>query len=59
MKQELTTENKAQSANINRAAYLLYMVLVVFQLVTRDYEWALANMGILWFKMFTYWSALI
>lgn len=46
MKQEITANNKTQSDNINRAAYILYMVLVVFQLITEDYEWAITNMGI-------------
>ena len=46
MKKEITVENKAQSASINRVAYVLYIVLVLFQLITGDYDWAVANMGI-------------
>lgn len=46
MKQELTAENKTRSNCINRSAYILYMMLVVFQLLTGDYESAVANMGI-------------
>ncbi len=46
MKQELTAKNEAQSAKINRAAFVLHMVLVVFQLVAGNYEWAVVNMGI-------------
>lgn len=46
MKQAITTENNAQSNKINRLAYILYMVLVLFQFITGSYEWAVANMGI-------------
>jgi hypothetical protein len=46
MKQALMAENKAQSNNINRAANILYLVLILFQLITGDYDWAIANTGI-------------
>jgi hypothetical protein len=46
MKQIITVKCRRQSTNINRAAYILYMVLVLFQLITGDYDWAVANMGI-------------
>jgi hypothetical protein len=46
MKKEITAENKAQSAAINRVAYILYMVLVLFQVIIADYDWAVANMGV-------------
>lgn len=46
MKQEITADNKTQSAKINRIAYLLYMVLVVYLLFSGQYDWALANMGV-------------
>ena len=46
MKQEITIEKKIQSDKINQLAYILYMVLVLFQLVTEDYDWAVANLGI-------------
>jgi len=29
-----------------KAAYILYLVLILFQLITGDYDWAIANMGI-------------
>lgn len=46
MKQTVTSGKKAQSTYINRAAYILYLVLVLFQVITGEYDWAVANMGI-------------
>ncbi|MGZ5220685.1 MAG: hypothetical protein ACXWC7_11415 [Chitinophagaceae bacterium] len=46
MKQEISVDNKTQSNKINRLAYMLYMLLVLFQLITGEYDWAVANMGI-------------
>ena len=46
MKQTIPAENNGQSNGINRVAYILYLVLVLFQLITGDYDWAVANLGI-------------
>lgn len=46
MKQEITAKIKAQSAQINRFAYILYMILVVYLAVKGNYELALTNMGV-------------
>ncbi len=46
MKQEITAKNKAQTIQVNRWAYILYMVLVIYLLFKGDYDWALANMGV-------------
>ncbi|CAN5410486.1 hypothetical protein BH10BAC2_BH10BAC2_42040 [soil metagenome] len=46
MKQAITAKNIAKSNKINRYAYVLYMILVVYQLCKGDYDWAATNMGI-------------
>lgn len=46
MKQELTAKCDKQSVQINRFAYILYMVLVAYLLFKGDIEWAISNMGI-------------
>lgn len=45
MKETITVCNKPQSTNINRAGYILFLVLVLFQVIKGDYDWAVANMG--------------
>ncbi len=46
MKQAITAKSKAQSTQIYRCAYILYMVLVIYLAIKGDYEWALTNMGV-------------
>lgn len=46
MKQAITAKSKAQSTQINRYAYILYMVLVIYLVFKGDYDCALTNMGI-------------
>jgi len=46
MKQVISKVNETQSASINRAAYILYLVLVLYQWIIGDYYWAVTNMGI-------------
>ncbi len=46
MKQVITAKSKTQSNKINRYAYILYMVLVVYLFLKGDYNWAVTNMGI-------------
>jgi hypothetical protein len=46
MKQAITSEQRIQSNRINRLAYGLYLVLVVYLLIIGDYEWAVTNLGI-------------
>ncbi len=46
MKQAITAKSKAQSNKINRYAYILYMVLVLYLVIKGDYDWAVTNMGI-------------
>ncbi len=46
MKQAITAKNKAQTIQVNRWAYILYIVLVVYLVFKGDYDWALTNMGI-------------
>jgi formate/nitrite transporter FocA (FNT family) len=35
-----------KSNQINRYAYILYIILVIYLVIKGDYEWAVANMGI-------------
>jgi tetratricopeptide (TPR) repeat protein len=46
MKQAITAKSKAQSKQINRYAYILYMILVIYLVFKGDYDWALTNMGV-------------
>jgi hypothetical protein len=46
MKQVITTKNNAQSTQINRYAYILFMGLVIYLVFKGDYDWALTNMGV-------------
>lgn len=46
MKQELTANQNRQTKQINRYAYILYLILVAYLLIKGDIEWAVANMGI-------------
>ncbi len=46
MKPAITAKCKAQSKQINRCAYIFYMVLVIYLIIKGDYEWALTNMGV-------------
>lgn len=46
MKQELTVKSCSQSTRINRYAYALYMVLVIYLAIKGDYEWAFINLGV-------------
>lgn len=46
MKQELTANQNRQTKQINRYAYILYLILVAYLLIKGDIEWAAANMGI-------------
>lgn len=46
MKQSITTKQKTQSNLINRYAYILYLILVIYQLAIGDIEWAVTNLGI-------------
>lgn len=46
MKKELTTIQHKQSVQVNRVAYILYLVLVAYLLFKGDFEWAAINMGI-------------
>ena len=46
MKQELTVQQQKQSVQINRFAYILFLLLVAYLLVRGDIEWATVNMGI-------------
>ena len=46
MKQELSLKTCSKSTRINRYAYALYMVLVIFLAIKGDYEWAFINLGV-------------
>lgn len=46
MKQAITAKSTRRLININRVGYILYLVLVIFQISTGKYDWAVANMGI-------------
>ena len=46
MKQELIAKCDKQSMQVNRLAYLLYLVLVAYLFFKGDIEWAIANLGI-------------
>ncbi len=46
MKQAVTTEQRTQSNRINRVAYGLFLILVVYLLIVGDYEMAVTNLGI-------------
>ncbi len=46
MKQAITSKQCIQSNYINRGAYILYLILVVYLLIKGDYEWALTNLGV-------------
>lgn len=46
MKQELTANKQKQSIQVNRFAYILYLILVFYLLIKGDLEWAIINMGI-------------
>lgn len=46
MKQAIMTNKTIQSNRINRYAYGIYLLLVVYLLIKGDYEWAVTNMGI-------------
>jgi hypothetical protein len=46
MKQELIAKCDKQSMQVNRLAYLLYMVLVAYLFFKGDIEWAITNLGI-------------
>lgn len=43
---QVTSTTKSQTAGGYRLAYFIYLVLVVYQLFTGDYEWAVSNFGI-------------
>lgn len=45
MNQEISP-TKNQSAGINRYAYFLYLLLVIYQLCTGNFEWAVSSFGI-------------
>lgn len=46
MKEAITTNNGAKSEQVNRYAYILYLILVVYLVIIGDYEWAVSNLGI-------------
>lgn len=46
MKQAITTNCKKQSNQINRYAYILFLILVIYHVITKDYDWAVSNLGI-------------
>lgn len=46
MKQELTTQQVRQSNNINRYAYIAFLLLAGYFVVTNDKESAIVNLGI-------------
>ena len=46
MQKVITEKEHIQSNKINRYAYILFLVLVVYLIIIKDYEMALTNMGI-------------
>ncbi len=46
MKLELKANQEKQTNQVNRFAYLLYLVLVAYLFVKGDTEWAITNLGI-------------
>lgn len=46
MKPAAKTIYPVQSKNINRVAYILFLVLVTYLVIVGDYQWAVTNLGI-------------
>jgi hypothetical protein len=46
MKQELISKTCSKSTRINRYAYCLYILLVIYFAIKGDYEWAFINLGV-------------
>lgn len=46
MKQELTAKCDKQSVQVNRFAYILYLILVAYLFFNGEIEWAITNLGI-------------
>ena len=46
MQKVITEKEQTQSNKINRYAYTLFLVLVVYLIIVKDYEMAVTNMGI-------------
>lgn len=46
MKQLFSAEKKAAALPFNKAAYLLYLVLAIYQAANGSYDWGVTNLGI-------------
>lgn len=46
MLQQLENKRQKQSIYVNRVAYILYLILVIYLVIQGDMEWAVINLGV-------------